>query len=145
MSVAVQGECHRANQMLILPMCLWLKIVGSEECIIYENLWQDMLFENYQRFAKHFRKFRLLRPSLFQGDQLVGKSRPEHLLGVGRLVDLQWKLGMATSSNLCRNLSSLFVTMVIKVADPSGDVIAKSFEMTIPEFQVCISANSFCK
>ena len=74
---------------------------------------------------------------MLKGGQLINSVAVGQLLSIGHLVDLQWKLGMATSSNQCRNLSSLFVTMVLKVADPSGQVTTKSFEMTVPEFQVC--------
>uniref|UniRef100_A0A4W3HV99 TBC1 domain family member 4 n=1 Tax=Callorhinchus milii TaxID=7868 RepID=A0A4W3HV99_CALMI len=58
------------------------------------------------------------------------KSQPDV-----ELVDLQWKLGMAMSSDSCRSLNHPYVTMTLKVAD-SSDVISRSFEMTIPQFQV---------
>lgn len=58
-----------------------------------------------------------------------------------QLVDMQWKLGMAVSSDTCRSLNSPYVTLLLKVADPSGHICQKSFEMTIPQFQVCKSCN----
>ncbi|KAM7321233.1 hypothetical protein ACRRTK_019325 [Alexandromys fortis] len=51
------------------------------------------------------------------------------------LVDFQWKLGMAVSSDRCRSLKYPYVAVKLKVADPSGQVNTKSIEMTIPQFQ----------
>ncbi|KAG7265130.1 hypothetical protein CRUP_036822 [Coryphaenoides rupestris] len=51
------------------------------------------------------------------------------------LVDMQWKLGMAVSSDTCRSLNSPFVSVLLKIAEPSGQLSQKSFEMTIPQFQ----------
>uniref|UniRef100_A0A8D1TXT3 COMM domain-containing protein 6 n=1 Tax=Sus scrofa TaxID=9823 RepID=A0A8D1TXT3_PIG len=54
-----------------------------------------------------------------------------------QLIDFQWKLGMAVSSDSCRSLKYPYVAVMLKVADHSGQVKNKSFEMTIPQFQVC--------
>ncbi|CAO2591762.1 COMM domain-containing protein 6 [Lemmus lemmus] len=54
---------------------------------------------------------------------------------VHSLVDFQWKLGMAVSSDRCRSLKYPYVAVKLKVADPSGQVNTKSIEMTIPQFQ----------
>ena len=43
---------------------------------------------------------------------------------------------MATSSNLCKNLNSPFVSLTLTVAQSDGKINTKSIEMTIPEFQV---------
>uniref|UniRef100_A0A8D1E3L4 TBC1 domain family member 4 n=1 Tax=Sus scrofa TaxID=9823 RepID=A0A8D1E3L4_PIG len=53
-----------------------------------------------------------------------------------KLIDFQWKLGMAVSSDSCRSLKYPYVAVMLKVADHSGQVKNKSFEMTIPQFQV---------
>ncbi|XP_058404294.1 COMM domain-containing protein 6 isoform X1 [Diceros bicornis minor] len=53
-----------------------------------------------------------------------------------QLIDFQWKLGMAVSSDSCRSLKYPYVAVMLKVADHSGHVKNKSFEMTIPQFQV---------
>ncbi|XP_029792468.1 COMM domain-containing protein 6 isoform X3 [Suricata suricatta] len=42
---------------------------------------------------------------------------------------------MAVSSDSCRSLKYPYVSVLLKVADPSGQVKNKSFEMTIPQFQ----------
>ncbi|XP_074155369.1 COMM domain-containing protein 6 isoform X2 [Sminthopsis crassicaudata] len=51
------------------------------------------------------------------------------------LLDLQWKMGMAVSSDSCKSLKSPYVAVTLKVADQSGQITNKSFEMTIPQFQ----------
>lgn len=52
-------------------------------------------------------------------------------------MDIQWKLGLAVSSDTCRSLNSPFVSLLLKIAEPSGQISQRSFEMTIPQFQVC--------
>lgn len=44
---------------------------------------------------------------------------------------------MAVSSDSCRSLKYPYVAVMLKVEDHSGQVKNKSFEMTIPQFQVC--------
>ncbi|XP_071485738.1 COMM domain-containing protein 6-like [Diadema antillarum] len=70
-----------------------------------------------------------------QGRSLMSPELADVVLGVGKLVDLKWKLGVAMSSNNCRNLNSPFITISLKVADPSGQVRERSFELTVPEFR----------
>lgn len=52
-----------------------------------------------------------------------------------QLLDFQWKLGMAVSSDSCRSLKYPYVAVMLKVRDHAGQVKNKSFEMTIPQFQ----------
>ncbi|XP_056681864.1 COMM domain-containing protein 6-like [Monodelphis domestica] len=52
-----------------------------------------------------------------------------------KLLDLQWKVSMAVSSDNCRSLKSPYAALMLKVADQSGQITNKSFEMTIPQFQ----------
>ncbi|XP_060064354.1 COMM domain-containing protein 6-like [Ylistrum balloti] len=59
----------------------------------------------------------------------------DRILGVGQLVDLKWKVGVAMSSDICRSLNSSYVAMAIKVADPSGKVTSHKFEMSVQQFQ----------
>ncbi|XP_032058953.1 COMM domain-containing protein 6 [Aythya fuligula] len=54
---------------------------------------------------------------------------------VGQFVDMKWKLGVAMSSDTCRSLKYPYVTVTLKVADPSGQITDKTFEMTIPQFK----------
>uniref|UniRef100_A0A3P9NHU8 COMM domain-containing protein 6 n=1 Tax=Poecilia reticulata TaxID=8081 RepID=A0A3P9NHU8_POERE len=51
------------------------------------------------------------------------------------LVDMQWKLGMAVSSDTCRSLNSPYVSLLLKIVEPSGQICQRAFEMTIPQFQ----------
>ncbi|CAG5865822.1 unnamed protein product [Menidia menidia] len=57
------------------------------------------------------------------------------MLSVGKLVDMDWKLGMAVSSDTCRSLNLPYVTLLLKILEPSGQICQRSFEMTIPQFQ----------
>uniref|UniRef100_A0A8C3UEE1 TBC1 domain family member 4 n=1 Tax=Catharus ustulatus TaxID=91951 RepID=A0A8C3UEE1_CATUS len=50
--------------------------------------------------------------------------------------DMKWKLGVAMSSDTCRSLKYPYVTVTLTVADPSGQITDKSFEMTVPQFKV---------
>ncbi|XP_002738030.1 COMM domain-containing protein 6-like [Saccoglossus kowalevskii] len=70
-----------------------------------------------------------------QGKTLVSSDALQQMLNIGQLVDMKWKLGMAMSSDACRNLNSPYVSMTLNVADSSGRHTTKTFEMTIPEFQ----------
>lgn len=45
---------------------------------------------------------------------------------------------MAVSSDTCRSLNSPYVSLRLKFIEPSGHICQRSFEMTIPQFQVCI-------
>ncbi|XP_051938469.1 COMM domain-containing protein 6 [Hippocampus zosterae] len=69
------------------------------------------------------------------GESVQIQQTAQDLLSVGRLVDMQWKLGMAVSSDTCRSLNSPFVTILLKIAEPSGQISRKAFEMTVPQFQ----------
>ncbi|KAM5182148.1 COMM domain-containing protein 6 [Mantella aurantiaca] len=70
-----------------------------------------------------------------EGKSLVEKEGFRDLLAALQLVDFQWKIGMAVSSDNCRSLNHPYVTISLKVADSSGQVTSKVFEMSIAEFQ----------
>ncbi|XP_051998773.1 COMM domain-containing protein 6 [Xyrauchen texanus] len=57
------------------------------------------------------------------------------MASIGQLVDMQWKLAMAVSSDTCRSLNSPFISVLMKIADTSGEILQKSFEMTVQQFQ----------
>ncbi|XP_062050065.1 COMM domain-containing protein 6 isoform X2 [Lepus europaeus] len=65
---------------------------------------------------------------------MEGSSEPV-LDANSKLVDFQWRLGMAVSSDSCRSLKYPYVAVMLKIADHAGHVKSKSFEMTIPQFQ----------
>ncbi|XP_059576926.1 COMM domain-containing protein 6 isoform X1 [Alligator mississippiensis] len=75
-----------------------------------------------------------------QGKSISVSEEARNMATVGQLIDIQWKLGMAVSSDSCRSLKYPYVTMTLKVADPSGQITSKSFEMTVPQFQASICA-----
>ncbi|XP_026860982.1 COMM domain-containing protein 6 isoform X2 [Electrophorus electricus] len=68
--------------------------------------------------------------SLVQAHQEV-----QAMASIGQLVDIQWKLGMAVSSDTCRSLNSPYISILMKIADASGEISYKSFEMTVLQFQ----------
>ncbi|XP_040281279.1 COMM domain-containing protein 6 [Bufo bufo] len=70
-----------------------------------------------------------------EGKKLSDTECSRGLLPATQLTDFQWKIGMAASSDSCRSLNHPYVTVELKVADHSGQVQSKVFEMTIPEFQ----------
>ncbi|XP_073526445.1 COMM domain-containing protein 6 isoform X1 [Phyllobates terribilis] len=65
-----------------------------------------------------------------EGKKLCDIERSRDLLPAA-----QWKIGMAISSDGCKSLNHPYVTVELKVAEYSGQVQNKVFEMTIPEFQ----------
>lgn len=69
------------------------------------------------------------------GASVRAQQEARVMLSVGHLVDLQWKLGMAVSSDVCRSLNSPYVTLLLKIAKPCGQIIQRSLELTIPQFQ----------
>ncbi|XP_069389784.1 COMM domain-containing protein 6 isoform X1 [Paralichthys olivaceus] len=69
------------------------------------------------------------------GASVHAQQEVQAMLSIGQLVDIQWKLGMAVSSDTCRSLNSPYVCLLLKIAEPSGQICLKSFEMTIPQFQ----------
>ncbi|KAJ7418376.1 COMM domain-containing protein 6-like protein [Pitangus sulphuratus] len=72
-----------------------------------------------------------------QGKSITESEDARNVATVGQFVDMKWKLGVAMSSDTCRSLKYPYVTVTLTVADPSGHIMDKSFEMTIPQFKVC--------
>ncbi|XP_074844970.1 COMM domain-containing protein 6 isoform X2 [Carettochelys insculpta] len=70
-----------------------------------------------------------------KGKSIRVSEDTRNMATVGQVIDLHWKLGMAVSSDSCRSLKYPYITMMLKVAEPSGQIASKSFEMTIPQFQ----------
>lgn len=70
-----------------------------------------------------------------QGKSLSVSEEARNVVAGGQLLDIQWKLGMAVSSDTCRSLNYPYVAVALKVADCSGHITSQCFEMTIPQFQ----------
>lgn len=54
----------------------------------------------------------------------------------GKLVDLKWRIGIATESNSCRNLNNIYVTLAFKVLDGQNNEKIKTVELPYSKFQV---------
>ncbi|XP_078246904.1 COMM domain-containing protein 6 isoform X2 [Pogona vitticeps] len=70
-----------------------------------------------------------------QGRAITVAENAKNVVAVGQLIDFQWKLGVTVSSDSCKSLKSPYVTIAVKVADASGHITNKTFEMTVPQFQ----------
>jgi hypothetical protein len=55
---------------------------------------------------------------------------------VGRLVDFQYRLGVAMSASNCKNLGSPYVSVLVRVKDAQDRIQTQTLEMTIPQFYV---------
>ncbi|XP_060784690.1 COMM domain-containing protein 6 [Neoarius graeffei] len=69
------------------------------------------------------------------GSLVQAQQEAQAVASIGQLVDIQWKLGMAVSSDTCRSLNSPYICILMKIADTSGGISYKSFEMTVLQFQ----------
>ncbi|OXB79858.1 UNVERIFIED_CONTAM: hypothetical protein H355_004819 [Colinus virginianus] len=70
-----------------------------------------------------------------QGKSVAVSENQRDMTTVGQFVDIKWKLGVAMSSDTCRSLKYPYVAVTLKVADPSGQITNKCFEMTVPQFK----------
>ncbi|XP_040056645.2 COMM domain-containing protein 6 [Gasterosteus aculeatus] len=70
-----------------------------------------------------------------RGALVHAQQEVQALLSIGQLVDMQWKLGVAVSSDTCRSLNSPYVSLLLKIVQPPGQICHRSFEMTVPQFQ----------
>ncbi|NXG41243.1 COMD6 protein, partial [Psilopogon haemacephalus] len=70
-----------------------------------------------------------------QGKSISESEDARSMATVGQFVDIKWKLGVAMSSDTCRSLKYPYIMVMLTVADLSGQITDKSFEMTIPQFK----------
>ncbi|XP_012689445.1 COMM domain-containing protein 6 isoform X1 [Clupea harengus] len=102
------------------------------------NLTADQLVARLGEGSRHWAKavLQVVHQLWSEHGSLIHTYQEAHAMAsIGQMVDMQWKLGMAVSSDTCRSLNSPYVSLLLKVADTSGEVSYKSFEMTIPQFQ----------
>ncbi|EDV19851.1 uncharacterized protein TRIADDRAFT_32872, partial [Trichoplax adhaerens] len=52
-----------------------------------------------------------------------------------KLIDMQWKLSFATSSNRCPNMNTPLVTVMLTIALPSGSTRKKYLQLELSEFK----------
>ena len=55
---------------------------------------------------------------------------------IGQMVDFKWRLGVAISSNSCRDLQNPYVVVSFAVVESDGTKIYHSAELTLEQFQV---------
>ncbi|XP_076021858.1 COMM domain-containing protein 6 [Genypterus blacodes] len=126
------GLAHEALQSIIRFLLLTFRSAGKSK------LSADELVLRLEEGSSKWPKASLQVVHRLWSEQgaLVQTQQEAHaMLSIGQLVDIQWKLGMAVSSDTCRSLNSPYVTLLLKIAEPSGQICQKSFEMTIPQFQ----------
>ncbi|XP_029458888.1 COMM domain-containing protein 6 [Rhinatrema bivittatum] len=117
----------------IVNALIWLFSTAAQN-----NLSDDELSDSLSSVCNALPKqiLQVIRHVWSQHGQSVSTSEnPKNMVTVGQLVDFQWKLGMAVSSDTCRSLNYPYVTVMLRVADYSGQTVSKSFEMSIPQFQ----------
>ncbi|XP_068602614.1 COMM domain-containing protein 6 [Brachionichthys hirsutus] len=123
---------HEALQNIVRFLLLTFRSAGKS------NLSADNLVSRLEEGSNKWPKASLQvmhRLWSEHGALVHAQQEVQALLSISQLVDLQWKLGMAVSSDACRSLNSPYVCLLLKIVEPSGMICHKSFEMTIPQFQ----------
>ncbi|XP_026232542.1 COMM domain-containing protein 6 isoform X2 [Anabas testudineus] len=123
---------HEALQNMIRYLLLIFRSAGKK------NLSPDDLVSRLEEGGNKWPKASLQvmhRLWSEQGALVSAQQGVQAMLSIGQLVDMQWKLGMAVSSDTCRSLNSPYVCLLLKIVEPSGNICQRSFEMTVPQFQ----------
>eukprot|EP00455_Lapot_gusevi_P045860 TRINITY_DN5931_c0_g2_i1.p1 TRINITY_DN5931_c0_g2~~TRINITY_DN5931_c0_g2_i1.p1 ORF type:complete len:233 (-),score=67.77 TRINITY_DN5931_c0_g2_i1:118-759(-) len=68
-------------------------------------------------------------------EEKSGAAALQQTLQLGRVLSLDWKLGVAVASADCAVLHAPFVTILLKVADTNGEVTSHCFDLSLPQFQ----------
>ncbi|XP_071335347.1 COMM domain-containing protein 6 isoform X1 [Trachinotus anak] len=123
---------HEALQNMIRFLLLTFRSAGKN------NLSGDDLVSRLEEGSNKWSKASLQvlhRLWSERGALVHAQQQVQAMCSIGQLVDMQWKLGMAVSSDTCRSLNSPYVSLMLKIVEPSGQICQRSFEMTIPQFQ----------
>lgn len=123
---------HEALQNIVRFLLLTFRSAGKS------NLSGDELVSRLEEGSNRWPKASLQVMRGLWGEQgalVHAQQEVQATLSIGQLVDLQWKLGMAVSSDTCRSLNSPYVSLLLRIAEPSGHVSQRSFELTVPQFQ----------
>ncbi|XP_011487615.1 COMM domain-containing protein 6 [Oryzias latipes] len=126
------GLNHEAQQEIIRFLLLTFRSAGQR------NISADELVSKLEEGSLKWSKASLQvlhRLWSEQGAAVHAQQEVQAALRIGQVVDVQWRLGMAVSSDICRSLNSPYVTLLLKIAEPSGLICQKSFEMSVPQFQ----------
>ena len=54
---------------------------------------------------------------------------------MGKLVSLEWKIGVAAASSLCATLLEPYALLIFRTADADGRHARRAVELTLPELQ----------
>ncbi|XP_037542984.1 COMM domain-containing protein 6 [Nematolebias whitei] len=123
---------HEALQSIIRFLLLTFRSGGKNKLPADELL--SKLEEGSNKWSKA--SLQVLHVLWSEHGALVhAQQEAQSMLSIGQLVDVQWKLGMAVSSDTCRSLNSPYVCLLLKITESSGQIRQRSFEMTIPQFQ----------
>ncbi|XP_045910818.1 COMM domain-containing protein 6 isoform X1 [Micropterus dolomieu] len=122
---------HEAVQNIIRFLLLTFRSAGKNN-LSGDDLVSSLEGSNKWPKASHQVFHRLWSE---HGALVHAQQEVQAMLSISQLVDMQWKLGMAVSSDTCRSLSSPYVSLLLKIVEPSGQIYQRSFEMTIPQFQ----------
>ena len=57
-------------------------------------------------------------------------------VNIGQLIDFDWKVSMACTSNHCKNVDAPVVTVKFQLKDESNEPYSKTIEMSLAQFQV---------
>ncbi|XP_029314256.1 COMM domain-containing protein 6 [Cottoperca gobio] len=123
---------HEALQNIVRFLLLTFRSAGKS------NLSGDDLVSRLEEGSNKWPKasLQVLHRLWSEHGALVhAQQEVQAMLSIGQLVDMQWKLGMAVSSDTCRSLNSPYVSLRLKIVEPSGQICQRSLEMTIPQFQ----------
>ncbi|CAJ1079796.1 COMM domain-containing protein 6 [Xyrichtys novacula] len=123
---------HEALQSMIQFLLLTFRSAGKN------NLSADDLVSRLEESNNKWPKASLQVMHRLWGEHGASVHTQQEIhtmLSISQLVDMQWKLGMAVSSDTCRSLNSPYVSLLLKIVEPSGQISHRSFEMTIPQFQ----------
>ena len=64
-----------------------------------------------------------------------GAAAAAELFRVGKLVSLEWKIGVAAASSLCATLLEPYALLIFRTADTDGRQTRRAVELTLPELQ----------
>lgn len=59
-------------------------------------------------------------------------------VNIGQLIDFDWKVSMACSSNRCKSIDAPVITVKFQLKDESDKPYSKTMEMSLSQFQVIL-------
>ena|SRR3989338_8955479 len=72
-------------------------------------------------------------------------STPSQALKLGRLVHMEWKVGVTVANSHCKRINSPFVRLCFHISDENDNLTSHAFQLSISEFEVrCTNFKVFC-